>query len=426
MFTYIACLLFCICFVLVFFYSKERQRRRLENKALEREVRDARRQIEKTEAEKAAMLNEQMVFSNQLTEQKTINQTLEKQLAEQLLKQKELLQENRFQFEQLSNKLLEEKAEKFAKQNQHNLDILLKPLQQRIKDFEKKVEDTYHRESNERFSLKNELKRTFELNQTLSEQANNLTKALRADSKKQGNWGEYLLERILETAGLQENLHYRKQVSFPGEQGVLRPDVVLYLPEQKHIIIDAKLSLTAYERYFNADEEVQRQMALQDHIRSVKKHIDELGRKKYERLVADAPDFVLMFVPIEPAYSLALMKEPELYDNAFRKKVILVSVSSLLATLRVIESIWRLEKQNKNAHLIIEEGNRLYEKLAGFVSDMETMGQKLSGVQHAFDQAMNKLKTGRGNLIRRAEKMKHLGLNPAKQLPVHEPQKEEE
>ncbi len=426
MFIYIACFLLVVCLVLIFFYSRERQRRRLETKALEREVRDARQQAEKKEAEKNVSLKEQIALSNQLAEQRTINQTLARQLAEQLGKQKEMLQENRFQFEQLSSKLLEEKAEKFARQNQQNLDMLLKPLQQRIKDFEKKVEDTYQRESNERFSLKTELRRTFELNQTLSEQANNLTKALRADSKKQGNWGEYLLEKILDTAGLQENLHYKKQVSFAGEQGVLRPDVVLYLPEQKHIVIDAKLSLTAYERYFNAEEEVQRQLALQEHIRSVKKHIEELGRKKYERLVERAPDFVLMFIPIEPAYSLALMKEPELYDNAFRKKVILVSVSSLLATLRVIESIWRLEKQNKNAHLIIEEGNKLYDKLAGFVSDMETMGQKLSGVQNAFEQAMNKLKTGRGNLIRRAEKMKHLGLNPAKQLPVREPQEEEE
>lgn len=420
MFIYIACgLLFVICLLLLFLYIRERQQRRAENGAMAHTLQSTQQLLEKTENEKQAFLSEKISLGNLLTEQKTINHSLQKQLEEQLLKQKELMQENRLQFEQLSNKLLEEKSEKFTRQNQKNLDQLLKPLQERIKEFEEKVEATYQRESNERFSLKNELKRTFELNQTLSQQANNLTNALRSDSKRQGNWGEFLLEKILETAGLRENLHYRKQVSFSGEYGILRPDVVLFLPEQKHIIIDSKVSLTAYEKYFNAEDEIQRQQDLKEHIRSVKKHIEELGRKKYERLVDRAPDFVLMFIPVEPAYSLALMAEPELYDNAFRKKVILVSVSSLLATLRIIESIWRLEKQNKNAHHIIEEGNKLYEKLAGFVADMENMGQKLNGVQNAYEQAMNKLVTGKGNLIRRAENMRKLGLNPSKQLPEH-------
>ncbi len=418
MFLYLSCILFLSSLLFLYLFSREKQRNGSLKQRLEEEKEQTAGQLSQLSEERNTFLEEKIALGNQLTEQKTINNALQKQLAEQIEYQKQLAAENRLQFEQLSNKLLNEKAEKFTRQNQQNLDQLLKPLQQRIREFEKKVEDTYQRESNERFSLQKELKRTFELNQTLSEQANNLTSALKADSKKQGNWGEFILEKILESAGLQENVHYRKQVSIYSEAGkILRPDVVLELPEHKNIIIDAKVSLTAYERYFNAAAGREQQEALRDHIRSIKGHIDELGRKKYERLLAQSPDFVLMFIPIEPAYSLALMTEPGLYDNAFHKKVILVSTSSLLATLRIIESIWRLEKQNKNAHQIIEEGNKLYEKLVGFVEDMNAIGQKLTGAQNTYELAMNKLATGKGNLIRRAKKMKELGLNPSKELP---------
>lgn len=418
MFVYLSCILFLLCLLLVYLFSRERQRNGLINLHLKEEKEQFSRQISMLTEEKNTFLEEKISLGNRLAEQKTLNDTLQKQLAVQLESQKQLAVENRLQFERLSNKLLDEKAEKFTLQNQQNMDRLLKPLQEKIKAFEKKVEETYQRESNERFSLQKELKRTFELNQTLSEQANNLTNALKADSKKQGNWGEIILEKVLEAAGLQEHLHYRKQASVYDKEGrVLRPDVILDLPEHRNIIIDAKVSLTAYERYFNAESTQERQRALQDHVRSIKSHILELSGKRYERLLKQSPDFVLMFIPVEPAYSLALMKAPDLYENAFHKKVILVSASSLMATLRIIESIWRLEKQNKNAHQIIDEGNKLYDKLVGFVEDMKAIGQKLSGAQDAYGHAMNKLTDGKGNLIRRAEKMKELGLNPAKKLP---------
>lgn len=405
--------------VFLFLYLKERQRRHFDKKFGEKSQSIIERQLEEVNQTKNHYLEEKIDLSKRLVEQQVVNVNLQKKLEEQLQQQKQLTEENRLQFENLSNRLFEEKASKFTKQNQENLDQLLKPLQERIKDFEKKVEETYQRESNERFSLKNELRRTLELNRTLSRQADNLTKALKSDSKSQGNWGEYLLEKVLDASGLQEGLHYKRQVTIKGENGkILRPDIVLYLPEEKHVIIDSKVSLTAYERYFTAEDPLEKQTALRDHITSFKKHIDELSSKKYERFFDRAPDFVLMFVPIEPAYNLALMKSPQLYEEAFRKKVILVSISSLMATLRIIESVWRLEKQNKNASQIIEEGNKLYDKLVGFVTDMENIGQKLSGAQTAYDQAMNKVSTGKGNLIRRAEKMKSLGLNPSKELPA--------
>lgn len=332
--------------------------------------------------------------------------------------QKHLQQQSRLEFEQLANKLLEEKSEKFTRQNQTNLDNLLKPLHERIKEFEKKVEDTYRREANERFSLQKELKRTFELNQSLSEQAANLTNALRADTKKQGNWGEYLLERVLETSGLIENVHYLKQAPFKDGNGEKRiPDIAIILPENRHVVVDAKVSLTAYERYFNAPDEEAQKQALRAHLLSVKKHIDELSRKNYVELFHQSPDFVLMFIPVEPAYGLALMEDDTLFDMAFRKKVILVSISSLLATLRIIDTMWRLEKQNRYAAEIVEHGNKLYEKFVGFVENMQSLGIKLEDAQKEYDLAVKKLSSGKGNLVRKAEQMRELGLNPSKQLP---------
>jgi DNA recombination protein RmuC len=252
----------------------------------------------------------------------------------------------------------------------------------------------------------------------LSEQANNLTAALKTDTRKQGNWGEFLLERILEVSGLESGVHYKKQLSVgDGEGTTRRPDVVILLPENRHVVVDAKVSLTAYERYFASTDEAEQQRALKDHLRSVRSHIDELSRKSYERLFDGSPDFVLMFIPVEPAYGLAIMQDNNLFSDAFRKKVILVSVSSLLATLRIIDALWRLEKQNRNAAEIIRQGGQLYDKFVGFVEDMQSLGVKLKGAQYEFGQAFGKLTEGRGNLVRKAEQMKSLGLDTRKRLP---------
>ncbi|HLR37343.1 MAG TPA: DNA recombination protein RmuC [Chitinophagaceae bacterium] len=416
---YIYFIIFLAALFLLFFilFLKERQQTHSKIES-EKELQvHLKTQISQLKTEKDVHLQKEITLGNQLSEQKAINKSLQQQVTEQQTQQKQIVEQNRLQFEHLSNKILEENSSKFSKQNQENIQQLLLPFKERIKDFEKKIEDTYQHESKERIGLQKEIQQILELNQTLSEQADNLTNALKSDSKAQGNWGEFILTKVLESAGLKEGIHFKNQVTITDNQGnKLRPDVILYLPEERHIIIDSKVSLTAYERHFNANTEIGRQSALKKHLRSIKQHIDELGQKKYERFMEKSPDFVLMFIPTEPAYNLALMADSGLYDYAFRKKVILVSVSSLLATLKIIESIWRLDKQNKNAREIIEEGNKLYDKLVGFVTDMETLGNKLSGADKAYEAAMNKLSEGKGNLIRRADKMKNLGLNPTKQL----------
>lgn len=377
------------------------------------------RQIVELKMERDQFLQQKIRLGNELVEQTTRNENLLRRLETQSHEMEHLQEQFKTEFENLANKLLEEKSEKFTRQNQTNMEGLLKPLRERIKEFEQKVEDAYNRESRERFSLQKELQRMFELNQTLSEQANNLTNALKADTKQQGSWGEYLLERILETAGLKADIHYKKQVSVRDAEGeIKRPDVVIYLPEGRHVIVDAKVSLTAYERYFNSTDNADQQLALKDHIRSVKKHIDELYVKCYDKLFDPSPDFVLMFIPVEPAYGLALMQDNHLFDEAFRKRVILVGISSLLATLRIIESMWRLERQNRNAAEIVKQGSLLYDKLVGFVDDMQALGQRLKGAEREYSQAMNKLSDGRGSLINKAEGMKELGLDTKKQLPV--------
>src|SRR5699024_780097 len=406
--------LFLLFFVL---FLKERQQTHSKIES-EKELQvHLKTQISQLKTKKDVHLQKEITLGNQLSEQKAINKSLQQQVTEQQTQQQQIIEKNQLQYEHHSNKILEENSYKFSKQNQENIQQLLLPFKERIKDFEKKIEDTYQHESKERIGLQKEIQQILELNQTLSEQADNLTNALKSDSKAQGNWGEFILTKVLESAGLKEGIHFKNQVTITDNQGnKLRPDVILYLPEERHIIIDSKVSLTAYERHFNANTEIGRQSALKKHLRSIKQHIDELGQKKYEHCMEKSTDFVLMFIPTEPAYNLALMADSGLYDYAFRKKVILVSVSSLLATLKIIESIWRLDKQNKNAREIIEEGNKLYDKLVGFVTDMETLGNKLSGADKAYEAAMNKLSEGKGNLIRRADKMKNLGLNPTKQL----------
>lgn len=404
--------------ILLVLYLREVQRRRAEQAIGRSRREDAERQADALRAEKEAYLADKIGLGRALAEAQAQAAELQRRLADQTCAREELQARLRTEFENMAGRLLDEKSEKFTRLNQVNIEALLKPLQEKIRDFEKKVEETYHLESRERFSLQRELQRMQELNSTLSEQATNLANALKADTRRQGGWGEYVLERILESSGLEAGIHYRTQQSFTDEEGRRRrPDVVVLLPENRQVAVDAKVSLTAYERYYSAADEAARRQALEAHVQSVRRHIDDLASRHYEKLLGDSPDFVLMFIPVEPAYGLALMQDPHLFDYAMREKIILVSVSSLLATLRVIESMWRLDKQNRHAAEIVRQGSALYDKFAGFVADMQQLGGALGHAQQAYDRAVKKLSTGRGNLVGRAEQMRRLGLDAGKSLP---------
>ena len=323
------------------------------------------------------------------------------------------------QFENLANQILEEKGQKFTKQNQENLGLLLNPLQEKIKDFQAQVAQTYDKDSKERLTLKNEIERLAALNTKISEDAVNLTQALKGNNKAQGTWGEIVLESVLESSGLRKGQEYVAQASFEKDEGGQhRPDVVVNLPEGKHMVIDAKMSLVAYERYAQAESDVDRQAAIKQHLTSVRAHIRGLSEKNYQTLYSlKSLDFVLLFLPVEPAFMLAVTQDSTLFSEAFAKNVLLVSPSTLLATLRTIASIWRHEYQNRNAQEIASQCAKLYDKFVGFVEDLEDVGRKLQATQKAYDSAHGKLAIGRGNLIRQAESFKKLGVKPNKRLP---------
>jgi len=322
------------------------------------------------------------------------------------------------QFKDLADKILDEKSKKFTAQNAENLDTILKPLGEKIKDFEKKISETNKTNYEERLDLKNHIKTLTGLNNQLSEDAHNLTVALKGESKTQGNWGELILERILEASGLTNGLEYTTQQSMTTEEGKrYLPDVVINLPEEKNIIIDSKVSLTAYETYCAAENDIERNNALKNHISSIKKHVKELSDKNYHDLPqVKSIDFVLMFIPVEPAYGLAIQSEADLFFDAFSKNIVIVTPSSLIATLRTIAYIWRQEAQNKNAATIALKAGQLYDKFVNFVSDMDNIGKKIQQTQTTYDGAMKKLKTGTGNLVRRTEELKKLGAQTNKQL----------
>jgi len=307
-------------------------------------------------------------------------------------------------FENMANRLLEDKSEKFVKQNKTQLDALLNPLQLKIKDFEEKVEKTYRHEAEERISLREEIKQL---------------RALKGDSRIQGDWGEMNMELLLERAGLQLGVHYRKQSSHRDEEGnAKRPDFIIHLPEGKHIVVDSKVSLTAYSAHFDASDGVQKKQYLRAHLESIKNHIKDLSSKRYEHLYQiNTPDYVLMYIPIEPAFTLALQQNSEMYLDALDKNIVMVTNSTLLATLRTISYIWKQEKQKKNVLEIARQSGLLYDKFVGFVDDLKEIGKKIDNAQTTYDAAMNKLTTGKGNLIRRAEHVRELGAKASKSLP---------
>ena len=324
------------------------------------------------------------------------------------------------QFQLLANQILEEKSKKFTEQNQLNLGGILLPLQEKITQFQTQVADTYDKDSKERLTLKNEIERLAALNGKISEDAVNLTQALKGSNKTQGIWGEMVLETVLESSGLRRGEEYQVQNTFDREEGGQhRPDVIIYLPEGRHMIVDAKMSLVAYERFVSASSDAERAESLKQHLLSVRTHIKGLSEKKYQTLTGlNAPDFVMLFIAVEPAFMLAFSQDPSLFNDALAKNVLLVSPSTLLANLRTIAYIWRQEQQNRNAQEIARQCAKLYDKFVGFVEDLEDVGKKLGQTQKSFDDAKSKLVSGRGNLLRQAEQVKKLGVKPSKNLPA--------
>lgn len=355
----------------------------------------------------------------QLAELNADYRNLKERLNEQKDEMKALQERFKDEFENLANKILEEKSKKFTEQNREKLDQLLKPLGEKMEEFKKKVEETHKDEVEARGSLKAELKNLMELNQKMAKEAKDLTKALKGESKTQGSWGEVILQRILEKSGLTKGREYEIQEHHTTEDGRrLQPDVVVHLPDEKRLIIDSKVSLTAYERYASADDETGQQEALKQHVNSLRSHVKGLSSKNYQDIYGgNSPDFVLMFVPIESAFGLALQYDTNLYYEAFDKNIVIVSPSTLLATLATIDSVWKQEYQNKNAMEIAERGGALYDKFALFVESMQDIGQRIRQTQESYDQAMTRLATGQGNVIRQVEMLKELGAKADKQLP---------
>jgi len=322
------------------------------------------------------------------------------------------------QFKNLANEILEDKTKKFTEQNAQQLDILLKPLQTKLTEFKEQVSNSYEKESRERFALKHEIERLANLNLKMSDEARSLTNALKGDSKIQGNWGELVLESILESSGLRKGEEYLVQDSHTQADGSrLQPDVIIKLPEGRHLVIDSKVSITAYARHTEAASTDEADKELLAHIQSIRQHIQGLSGKNYAGIADIASvDFVLMFIPIEPAFLSALKSAPNLYQEALSKNIVLVCPSTLMATLRTVAHLWRQDQQNKNAMEIARQCANLYDKFVGFVEDLEQIGKRLDQAQSSYHDAFNKLKSGKGNLIKAAEKVKEMGVKPNKMI----------
>jgi DNA recombination protein RmuC len=352
---------------------------------------------------------------------RTSNQNLAEKLENQKREIDELQKRLITEFENIATKILKERSDEFSLSNHKNLSEILNPLKERIQNFEKKVDETYDKELRDKISLREEVRKLTELNTRISEEANNLTKALKGDVKKQGNWGEVILERVLERSGLSKGQEYeREEVVEGADMSVQRPDVIIHLPDNKHIIIDSKVSLVAYERLMSADKEEHRVAYLKDHISSLRSHVKLLSEKNYQNAQnINTPDFVLMFLPIEASFSVAVQGDSEIFAYAWERKIVIVSPTTLLATLRTISSIWKQENQTKNAQEIARLSGTLYDKFIGFADDMVKIKANIDRTSSSYDDAMKKMKDGNGNIIRTAEKIKELGAKTGnKSLPA--------
>lgn len=353
-----------------------------------------------------------------LAREEANSDNLEQKIKEQKQEVEKLQEKFTKEFENLANKILDEKSEKFTKSNKENIENILTPLNKKIKEFEEKVEKSQKENISINSSLKQQLESLQQQNLKITQEAENLTKALKGDSKMQGNWGELVLERVLEKSGLEKDREYSVQQSFKREDGSrVMPDVIIHLPDGKKMVVDSKVSLTDYERYTNAEEE-DRPKFLKDHINSLRRHVEQLSSKKYEDLYEmESPDFVLMFVPIEPAFAIAINEDNSLYNKAFEQNIVIVTPSTLLATLRTIDSMWSNEKQQRNAIEIARQAGALYDKFEGFVTDLTKVGKKMDEAKSEYRGAMNKLVEGRGNIVTTIEKLKKMGAKAKKSLP---------
>lgn len=380
--------------------------------------RDAQVQKEELSQERSKSESLQIRLATLQTE----NSNLIERLSEQKTQLEDLQTQFKKEFENLANQILEDKSKRFSEQNETQLKNILDPLKDRIRDFEKRVNETHNESAIGRSALQEQLRHLAEMNKKMSEDAINLTTALKGDRKIQGNWGEHILEKILERSGLTKGRDYDVQQSFTMEDGSrLQPDVIIRLPENRNLIVDSKVSLVAYNRYyasFNTDDKAVQEAHLKDHINSIRAHIKGLSGKNYQNLSGiGSPDFVLLFIPIEPAFMLAISADNELYNEAFDKKVVLVSPTTLLVTLLTIDLVWKQEYQSQNAMEIAKQGADMYDKFVGFVEDMIKVGKHMEESKKTYAEAMNKLHEGKGNLVRRAENMKKLGIKAGKQLP---------
>ncbi|MDO8550043.1 MAG: DNA recombination protein RmuC [Ignavibacteria bacterium] len=342
---------------------------------------------------------------NRLTEQKEEIEQLQKRFS--------------VEFENLANKIFEEKTTKFSEQSKISLQNIIQPLREEISKFEKKVEETSKENIRGNASLREQLQMLKDVNLQITQEAKNLTQALKGGTKTQGSWGEFILESILEKSGLVKGREYRIQEVIYSEEGRrFQPDVIVSLPENKSIIIDSKVSLVAYEKFISAEDDLQRQVSIKEHITSIRNHLRNLSSKNYQSLYQlKSLDFVLMFMPVEPAFALAVQNEPNLFNDAFDRNIVIVSPSTLLATLRTVASIWRQENQNRNALEIARQSGALYDKFQGLITDLIDLGKRMASMQKGYEEAMKKLYTGRGNLLSSVERIKRLGANTTRSLP---------
>lgn len=403
-FLFIGLIIGIICAFFLFLFLKK------ENETLKIQLKNSLDELNGIKSELAVSQTNKEFIQSKLDSQKEEIEIVRKQF--------------NIEFENIATKILEEKSQRFTQLNKENINSILKPLGENLEGFRKKVEEVYDKESKERFSLGKEVERLVVLNQKISEEANNLTKALQGNNKTQGDWGQMILENILEKSGLEKNREYFIQEYLKDDQGTylkneegnkMQPDVIIAYPDNRQVIIDSKVSLTAYSRYIASEEISIQKEEISQHIKSIRRHVDELSRKNYQDFAA-CLDFVMMFIPNEPAYILAMQYDPELWHYAYKKRILLISPTNLIASLKLIADLWKREYQSQNAQQIAERGAILYDKFAGFVENLYAIGANLDKAQKSYTDACNQLKEGKGNLISQAEKLKELGVKAKKTI----------